>query len=379
MIRTRAGWCLPALMLTWAVGIAAAGDASEIYRPVYLPGGTADAGGRTGYVTNADGGIDAVNLETGTLLWATKEARRPLVAFADRLAAWAPVPGKGHHLRVLVFATADKGKRVLASDPVVFPEWVSVEPTLGRTFAAHAEVVKGALLLHWEAHASYAGGAPPPPEVIAAAKKDATGTARISVETGKVEMLGPDKGQGAGGPRLPEALQKATSRQYWTGSSWETRPLMAGKVVAALDQQVLAGQKQKLTLKRWDLASGKALEPVELLVGKELWPQLQPDGRYVFVHQALVKEQLPPGDYAWWVFSLETGKQVGKVPFEAGTAGMSVLGPRVYNVAAGPAKGPRPGGFALTQPRVLRALALPDGKRLWERPIEPVRRMIPPP
>jgi hypothetical protein len=154
---------------------------------------------------------------------------------------------------------------------------------------------------------------------------------------------------------------------------------VAGKVAAALERQALAGQKQKLILKRWDLADAKALEPVTLLDGKELWPQVQPDGRYLFVHQALVKEQLPPGDYAWWIFSLETGRQVGKIPFEGGTQGLSVLGPRVFVVAAAPAKRPRPGEFARTEPRVLRALALPDGKRLWERPIEPMRRMIPPP
>jgi hypothetical protein len=193
MIRTRTGWCLPALLLTWAVTAAEAGDAREVYLPVYLPSGTADADGKAGYVTNADGGIDAINLETGALLWDTKEARRPLLAFADRLAAWAPVQGKANSLRISVFATADKGRRVLASDPVVFAEWVSVETTLGRTFVARAEVVEGALLLHWEAHASYAGGAPPPPEVVAAAKKDTTGTARVSLETGKVEMLRPGK------------------------------------------------------------------------------------------------------------------------------------------------------------------------------------------
>ena len=42
-------------------------DASQ--GPVFLPGGVADPAGKTGYVTNATGGIDAIDLEGGRLLW----------------------------------------------------------------------------------------------------------------------------------------------------------------------------------------------------------------------------------------------------------------------------------------------------------------------
>jgi hypothetical protein len=339
-------------------------------QPVFLPGGTVEPEGKIGYVTNPDGGIDAVNLQTGELLWDTKEANRPLVAFQQKLVAWSALPGKANSIRIAVFD--GKGKRLLQSDPVVFPEWASVGLTYGRSFSARAEIAKGSLLLHWEAHAFYAGGAPPPPEVVRAAKKDANGTARVNLESGKVEML---KAVVPADLELPKELRKVTSRQYWTGSSWETKPLRVGDTLAALEQQALPGGKQKLVLLRWDLKTGKALEPVVLLLGKELWPRIQPDHRYVFVHQALVKEQLPPGDYAWWIFSLETGRQVGKVPFDAAGQEMSVIGPRLYTVVA--VAGKRPPGFSATQPRALRAVDLRSGKTLWERAIEPQRRLLP--
>jgi hypothetical protein len=348
---------------TWA------GDVASSVLPAFLPGGTADQAAKTGYVTNPTGGIDAINLETGELLWATKESGRPLVASDNRLAARTNVQGKANSVRILVF---DKtGKRLLQSDSVIFPDWVSVELTHGRSFDAHAEIAKSNLLLHWQAHAFYAGGAPPPPEVVKAAKKDATGTARINLQSGKVEML---KAMNPARPRLPKELEKVTSRQYWTGSNWETKPLLAGQTLATLDQQALPNGKQKLTLKRWDLKTGKALDTVVLLEGKELWPRVQADGRFLFVHQALVKDQLPAGDYAWWIFSVESGKQVGKVPFEQVGQDMAVIGPRLFSVVSIAAK--KPPRFPTTVPQALRALNLQTGK-MWERPIEPKRRLLP--
>src|SRR5262245_43336887 len=209
-------------------------------KPVYLPGGVAAPDGKIGYVANATGGIDAINLETGKLLWDTKEASRPLAVFRKKLAAWSAVPGKTNVLRISVFN--EKGKRKLDSDAVAFPDWVSVGLTHGRSFAAHADIDKGNLLLRWEAHAFYAGGAAPPPEVVRAAKKDASGMARINLASGKVEML---KATPPAGPVLPKELEKVTSRQYWTGSNWETKPVVVANILAALDQQVSPGGKQK--------------------------------------------------------------------------------------------------------------------------------------
>src|SRR5262249_2605919 len=138
-----------------------------------------------------------------------------------------------------------------------------------------------------------------------AAGREARGVARVNVESGKVEMLAEDKVP-ADPTKLPKDLANEKSQQYWTGSDWKTTPLATGNGFAALVQDDKGG---KLSLKRWD-AAGKALETVELMKGKALWPMVSTDGRHLFVHQALVKEQLPEGDYAWWVFSLETGKQV---------------------------------------------------------------------
>lgn len=343
---------------------------------VPIPAGIADAAGKVGFVANAKDGIDTVDLVNGETLWSSKDARRPLVAFADKFAAQAPVAGKDNAVRIVVLDVAN-GKQLLASDPVVFPDWVTTGLALGRTFNSSAQVDKGDLLLSWEAHAFYAGGAAPTPEILEAARKQARGVARVSLKSGKVQML--DKVPVEAAPPLAEELRKVKSQQYWTGHDWRTEPFVMTDTVSALEARNLGGGKAKLSLRRWDRATGKEEETVPLLEGKELWPQVSGDGRHVFVHQALVKEQLPPGDYAWWVFDLATGKQVAKLPFEGTMAEATVLGDRLYVLTSVPRKGPPVFDAIMEQPRALRAMDLKTGKKLWDHPVEPVRTLPPPP
>ena len=88
-----------------------------------LPGGAvADPDGKVGFVPNTSGGIDALDLASGKLLWDTKEAPRPLLATPDRLFAQALVRGKANQVRIVVLNTTQKGKRLLESQPLSFPD-----------------------------------------------------------------------------------------------------------------------------------------------------------------------------------------------------------------------------------------------------------------
>jgi hypothetical protein len=363
MTRTCLGfWSLAALALL--VGSARTAPApKETARPsVVLPWGVVDAAGKTAYIVNAAGAIEAIELESGKALWDTKEATKPLAVLDKKLVAQAPEKGKANVVRIVVFDTTEKGKKVLESDPVAFPDWVSIGMTHGRSFSSSGRIDKGDLLLSWQARAFYAGGARPTPEIEERARKNAEGVARVNLETGKVEALDKDKVPAAPGPKLPKELEKVPGAT-----------VVGNQVVALSVEQ--AGAKQKLILKRWDVNTGKADDPVTLMEGMSLHHQLAADGGAVLVHQALVKEALPEGDYAWWVFSLETGKQLAKIPYEQGTTHATVLGERAYYVVQGPNKGGRPNPFE--QLRTLKAIDLKTGKAVWEHEIEPVR-MLPP-
>jgi hypothetical protein len=343
-------------------------------RGVLLPIGVADAAGKVGFVPNDKQGIDAIDLANGETLWQTTESNKPLLAIEKRLVVWAPVKDKPHEIRLVVLDTSDKGKKVLESNPIELPEWVGIGG-YGRSFAAKAILERGAVIVTWEAHARYAGGAAPTPEILKAATKDATGAARVNLENGKVETVDLKKLEESGA-KLPESLEKVKSRQYWTGSDWKTTPFVFADKASVLEGES-AKDQEKMSLKIYDLASGKEKETVKLLEGKSLWPQLTLDGRHLFVHQAVVKEQLPEGDFAWWVFELDTGKQVGKLPYVQ-SAGIAVVGDHAFYLVTQPRKGGGgPGQW--TQPRALQAVNLKTGKVDWEHGVEPLVFLPPPP
>lgn len=345
--------------------------------PMPIPGGIADAASKMGFIANDKNAIEAVNLETGEVLWTADLPAIPLVVAGSRLVVQVPVTGKGNAIRIVVLDIPAKGKKVLESEPVVFPDWVATGLAGGKSFTSAGKLYQGDLLLSWQAHASYWGGAAPTPEIERAARRQAHGVARVGLETGKVEMLDARKAPMEPAPKIPPELQKITSHQYFTGTDWKQKPLIVGKTLSALAVEDQGAGVKKMSLKRWDLTTGKALETIEMLRGKELWTLISPAGRAIAIHQALVKEQLPKGDYAWWVFDAETGKQVAKFPFEADSTGLTVVGPRAYYAVAGQRKGPPRLGVWET-PRLLKAVDLKTGKQVWERNLPP-NRMLPPP
>lgn len=157
-----------------------------------LPGdGVADPAGKVGFFPNTKAGIDAIDLATGKLLWSSKEGIRPLLAIEGRL--FVQKTEKPNQVRVLVLDTKEGGKRMVESQPIVFPDWVSVSTALGRTFHGGARVNIDGLWLSWEARAFYAGGARPTPEIEEAARKAASGVFRVDLDTGKIEALAADR------------------------------------------------------------------------------------------------------------------------------------------------------------------------------------------
>src|SRR5262245_9627806 len=93
-----------------------------------FPGGILDPSGRTAYVAGAGGGLEALDLATGDVVWRTARAQVPLLVVGDCLYAQANEEGA---LRVRAFdltrpRKAKKGSApgracVLESEPVFLP------------------------------------------------------------------------------------------------------------------------------------------------------------------------------------------------------------------------------------------------------------------
>ncbi len=282
----------------------------SVHAPVFFPGGVADPAERVGYV--GDGGeIVVVELAAGRPRWRTGVASRPLVVFGDRLAAARLLPDRSNVLQIVVLDLTRRGESLLASDPVVFPEWVSVANRASFGCAAHVE--GGRLLLDWEARARYGGGAAPPAQISRQSTKSTAGTIAVDLQAGNVGSL-----PGAARRRPPLDPEDLTT------------PWPAGAKLARLVWEVDDGE-QLLALETSDESTQEPATVVELARGHGLVAQVTPDGRFLFVREA----QAPPGDERWSVFSAETGRRVATLSYERGAHSPAILGPTAYYMVEG--------------------------------------------
>jgi hypothetical protein len=338
-------------------------------KPVLLPKGVADPSGHTGFVSNPSGGIDAINLTTGKLLWQVSAIQRPLIVTGNRLFSLAPEEKRGHAARVEVLDVNRQGEKILASDPVVFPAWVSLDETPGCVLRLEAAIDGHDLILRWEAHARYVGGAAAPPAIREKYKKDASGVVRVNQETGGVTSL----------PATPPEpmhtdLKHVTSSPYYLGAAIEEVPLLVGNKLVALAVNESKGGED-LVLKTWDAKTGKRLDPVSLRQGKGLVARVTDDKQYLVV-QDEVADTATDRKSPSWVFELTNGRPVAHPNLEPGIQAITVLEPRLYYAVAQVSAKPTSG---LKQPWTLKAADMKSGQILWERPIEGARSTPPRP
>jgi hypothetical protein len=325
---------------------------------IRLPGGITDSAGHIGYFASADERIEAIDLASGKVLWQTHEAQRPLLMDGDHLLAQAGT--RRNRLRILRLDVKNYGHCDFESDALVLPAWAVTGEAYGHSFVTQWRLDKHQLVLDWEASAWYVGRTPPTPEEAAAARKDSRGIARFDLRTGQIEVL-PAGAKPATTPApLPEQLEKKALRwQKIVGQQWK---------VLALEEEK---GNQCLVLHSWDRQRDTEEQPKELLRGKRLLVRTTLDEQILCLREAnpgpdeqtsLSHKKQP----MWWLFSVDTGKPLGRIPDEAGMNSILVLGKRVLYLVPGTLRG------ALDQPNVqpqlLRVVDLSSGKKLWERP-----------
>ncbi|HEY7156936.1 MAG TPA: hypothetical protein VH575_23410 [Gemmataceae bacterium] len=334
--------------------------------PVLLPSGIADADGHVGYFASANDSIEAIDLASGKVLWQTHEAQRPLLVDGEHLLAQAGV--KRNRLRILRLDRTN-GECDLESDSVVFPAWVVTGEAHGHSFSAHWRLGKHQLILDWEASAWHVGK--PTPQEEEAARKHASGVFAVDLRTGQIEVRPVEKTDAPPPPALPEHLENKPLR--WQGQVGPHRKVLV------LEER---NGQQHFVLHSWDPQKEKEQEAQELLRGKRLVVRVTLDERVLWLREAGSSADegnslMPRKEPSWWqLFSVETGKRLGRVRDEAGMNTFVVLGKRVFYLVPGPMHGSldRPN----IQPRILKAIDLSSGKKLWERPIAG-KLLTPPP
>jgi hypothetical protein len=333
-------------------------------KPIFLPAGVAGPDKRAGYVSDTAGGIQALDLAEGELIWRSQLAARPLIASENGLAVLGrATPEKENALQVVLLDRQDQGKLLLESDAVIFPDWASATINTNESFSYGVRLDGDDLLLEWKAQARYRGGAPPSAYIQAQANKAATGLARIDLKTGKVRMLPLESRRET---ELPKELQESTLFSYQIGASdtWETEPWLVDEKIAAAITGEIDEEQQALQLQRWNPATGKAQKPVALVKGLALVSYVTPDGGYIFIHSEMPTEESSPNKTPWWLFSVSTGKQLAVLDYEQGAREACVLASKVYYIVDNPPPALRSDGDILQS--TIKALDIVSGRLLWQ-------------
>jgi hypothetical protein len=367
-------WRYPSLLLTLLLpgSLLAAPAPTVKSQPqaaatIRLPEGIADPAGSVGYFASANEGIEALDLASGKVLWQTHEAQRPLLLDGDHLLAQAGT--KRNRLRILRLDVTRNGECDFESDALVLPAWVVTGEAHGHAFAAQWRLEKHHLVLDWEASAWYTGKTRPTPEEALAARKYSRGSARIDLRTGQIEIL-PAQAKPVSTPTpLPEQLEKKALRwQKLIGQQWKVLELEEEKGI------------QSFVLHSWDRQKDTEQQPKELLRGKRLLVRTTLDEQSLCLREASPspEEQVSLSQKKprmWWLFSVETGKLIGRIPDESGMNTIVVLDKRVFYLVPGMLRGSL--DEPSVQPQLLRVVDLASGKKLWERPV--AGKLISPP
>ncbi len=319
-------------------------------RPVALPAGVADPAGSSGFVAALDGGVDALELATGRVLWRSHDAFLPVLATNDALAA---AGREGTAVRMLLLDAAT-GARRWAGAPL--------SPSAPLWTVTGARLEGGSLVLAWWAQDA-PRGTPPDPSSPRYGELG-RGAARVELATGRVEPLpAPEEPAYPGDP-----LPGAPAGDLLPDVGGTVRRWAADGVVAGLALEGGGGDAKRLVLRRWSPETGAALPDAVLLDPAPPLAELRhhrfPDAGHVFL------QRCPPGgECRWLVFSAATGERVADLAFGPGAEEeMAVVGGVLFHLApGGPAADPG------LRPRVLRAVDPDGGAVLWEHPVAPAR------
>lgn len=289
--------------------------------PALHDGVVVDATAGVAYVMSREGGIDALDLTSGNVMWKSREAAKPL-ALADGVLVAQARPRENGKL-TLVALDARKGSARRQTD-VEIPKALRANVADGpsQTFRARAYPAGKSVIVTWEAENALPQGYLPtvpeaPTDEIAAKRATEAATALARPQRGAVRL---DLAAGATAPM-----------------SWEE----AQKAAPALREIAQKGTR------------GAARQLVSL------------DGRHVLTSEPSPEARLW-APYRWTVTDA-SGARVGTLDAPVSMAPFVVSGSRILYVAQPSVR--IEGGKTVQEPLSLLALDLRTGAKLWSVPV----------
>ena len=151
---------------------------------VNIPHGIADPEGNVAYVVGPEGLLHCLELGTGEILARTGFSASPLTIDRGTLIGWRPATGQPNTVRLFAAVRQGNVLRLKWEETLELPDWVEVDSLEPNRFTLEATIEGKQVVVTWEAHSRYRGGAPPPRQVEEAATHDEHRTLRLDPETG---------------------------------------------------------------------------------------------------------------------------------------------------------------------------------------------------
>jgi hypothetical protein len=297
-----------------------------------VPGGVDDAAGHTAFVQGPRGGIDAVDVASGRILWADAAPQRPLALAGDRLLVEVQTNADVR----LAVRPAHAGARPLAvSDPLPFPSWLARAGARGRRFESAAEPIgRERVRYRWSARAEPTGGMHPAQSEEAPAPRVVAGELTVDLATAKWTVASPPAPPFASRPYRDDGAVRETAWLVdgdWCALAPESRGGVDG---LALRCATSDGKPQP---PRWLGASGPEL------------PRRSLDGAVMAIAS--------PASARAQLIEVPSGKRLGEVPAAELAGAFGVAGAILFTEV--------PASRDAARPRALRALDYATGATRW--------------
>ncbi len=328
-----------------------------------VPGVVIDPASDALYLMRPDGGIERVSISSGSRIWESQRADKPLALAGNQLLAQVEVGAVEAGLEIVLLDSGD-GETVTRELRVDLPAGIrpGIDERMGTIFVAQAGVLGSAPWVSWTHTTRYTKGIQRAPDE--ALQETVQAAYQLDLSSGALSAVDPTALKPPITP-LPAAVQT-----WMTTHAATEPPVETGEVIAAAR---LIGYRlspfAKIVLERWARGTGAALPSIEVFSGPHVLHARSVDNRHL-----LVTERRAPGEleeYEWSIFSLETGERVGRLRHRRSHSAFFVAGNTIVLVQH-PYK--RRIDDRIVQKRLtVEARVLGSGSLVWERLLRDTR------
>lgn len=269
------------------------------------------------YAMHPEMSVEALDLANGNRIWISPDAEKPLWVQGSTVYAQETTVSASGNLDILMLDAATGGsqtQRIEIDLPAGVVPWI--DRPGGKKFDVRFEKLDDRVSVRWryidQSKVSKPAPDAPPPSVRreqGALLFNPADNTMAPVPDDQVSVLG----------RSPSRITALVDSGALAEPFW----LLDG--MAAFIEEIPGKPGMRaIILKRWDAATGEALDDELLFDGRVVAGRLSADGQHYLVVSAAGRSEAGRPLYQWTIFSLATGERVTELTFNRSAAPFSV-------------------------------------------------------